>query len=268
MATKKISIVKLSITISIVLLCFTGTIWASNPGQPGGENAVLFQQANQSYEKGDYGKAITLYTQIITAGYENGTVYFNLGNAYLKQDQKGLAILNYEKARRFMPLDKDLKTNLNLALRGVNEGEINWGHEFYSLITHCFPLNRLTAGSSISLFLLILLIIFWVLFPAKVKMDSGKPALWYQISLCFISCILFGFLFLTTVTFIDQNQTQAVAIKGNAPVLSEPKPEGTAYFNLEEGSRVVVASTQGDWCLIRRQDGKRGWVEQKNLGFL
>jgi tetratricopeptide (TPR) repeat protein len=268
MATKKLSILKLSFTISIVLFCFTGTIWASNPGQPGGENALLFQQANQSYEKGDYSKAVTLYTQIIATGYENGTVYFNLGNAYLKQDQKGLAILNYEKARRLIPLDKELKTNLNLALRGVDEGEINWGREFYSLMTHGCPLNWLTASSSISFYLLILLIILWVLFPAKVKKDSGKPALWYQISLCFISCILFGFLFLTTVTFIDQHQTLAVSIKENVPVLNEPKPEGTTYFNLKEGSRVVVGSTQGDWCLIRRQDGKRGWVEQKNLGFL
>ncbi len=257
----------LYVTILLVFCCFNYS-WGFTSQSPVSSNTTLFLQANQLYEKGAYSDAAVIYSQIIATGCENGNLYYNLGNAYLKQNHKGLAILNYEKARRFIPLDKGLQTNLSLALQGVKEGEVNWGHVFYSLMTHLAPLNWLSLGSSICFYILILLVIIWILFPARVKKDSGQLRLLYKIPLCFISCFLIGFIFLTTITMIDQHQTQAVAIKGNAPVLSQPKPDGTTYFNLDEGSRVMVSSTQGNWCLIRRQDGKRGWVERQHLGLL
>ncbi|MDA3840069.1 MAG: hypothetical protein PF572_03190, partial [Patescibacteria group bacterium] len=39
-------------------------------------------KANAEYEKGDFAKAITLYTSILQEGYENGEIYYNLGNSY------------------------------------------------------------------------------------------------------------------------------------------------------------------------------------------
>ncbi len=260
--------IKLCLLFTLLVLCSFSLSLASESRLSISNGRALFLQANQLYEKGDYGNAAKIYGKVIATGKENGTIYFNLGNSYLKLNQKGLAILNYEKARRFIPYDKGLQTNLNLALQGVNEGEINWGRVFYSSITHWVPLNWLALGCSICLYILILLIIVWILFPARVTKDSGKTGLWYKTSLYIISCCLLVFVFMTTITFLDQHQPQAVAIKGNAPVLSEPKPEGTSYFNLDEGSRVMVSSIKGNWLLIRRQDGKRGWIERQNLGFL
>lgn len=251
-----------------LLLCSFSLCFASESRLSISDNTALFLQANQLYEKGEYSKAAETYGKVIATGKENGTIYFNLGNAYSKLNQKGLAIFNYEKARRFIPYDKGLQTNLNLALQGVNEGEINWGRLFYSLVTHWVPLNWLALASSICFYILILLIIVGILFPNRLAKGSGKHALCYKVSVYTISCFFLVFVFITTITFLDQQQTQAIAIKGNTPVLSEPKPEGTSYFNLDEGSRVAVSSVKGNWLLIRRQDGKRGWVERQNLEVL
>ncbi|HBE76278.1 MAG TPA: hypothetical protein DDW65_00615, partial [Firmicutes bacterium] len=199
-------------------------------------------------------------------GYENGNLDFNLGNAHYKQNQKGLAILYYEKARRFIPFDKDLKTNLNIALAGVDEGEINWGHEFYRILVCLAPLNWLALGTSINFYLLILLIILRILFPAYTQnSQTCHMKLWYKITFGLVSCFLICLIALTTFGYLDQRRPQAVVIKGNAAVLSEPSPNATVYFKLSEGSRILVNSTKGGWCLIKRQDGKRGWVEKQYL---
>jgi tetratricopeptide (TPR) repeat protein len=250
----------------LILLCLPGFSWALQAKPNATPQTVLFQQANQWYEKGQYNKAAAIYTQISASGYENGNLYYNLGNVYCKQGYRGLAILNYEKARRFLPFDHDLQNNLNLALQGVNEGEINWGHVFYSTLTHLAPLNWLTVGSSVCFFIFILLLIVMILFPSRVKKaDSGHVILGYKITCILVGCFLFCFAALTVLSFLDQHQEQAVAIKGNAPVINEPKPEGTIYFNLDEGTRVRINSVQGNWYLIKRQDGKRGWVENQYL---
>jgi tetratricopeptide (TPR) repeat protein len=227
---------------------------------------ILFNQANDFYEKAEYTKAIQLYSQLTSTGYESGNLYYNLGNAYFKQGHKGWAIFYYEKARRLISFDQGLKVNLKIALNEVDEGEINWGHEFYRSLTYLAPLNLLTLVSSICFFILILLIISMLLFPALTRnLPTGKLKTGYRIFLILNCFLLLLFVSLTTLNYLDQHQNQAVAIQGNAPVLSEPNSQGTVYFKLAEGSRILVNSTKDNWYLIRRQDGKRGWVERQYL---
>ena len=56
------------------------------------------------------------YEAIIREGAENGVIYFNIANSYFKSGELGKAILNYERAKRFIPRDSDLKFNENYAL--------------------------------------------------------------------------------------------------------------------------------------------------------
>jgi tetratricopeptide (TPR) repeat protein len=233
---------------------------------PAFNSNTLFDEGNRLYEKGEYAKAVQIYLKLAANGYENGNLDFNLGNAYYKLGQKGLSILYYEKARRLIPFDKDLKTNINIALMGVDEGEINWGHEFYRILVCLAPLNWLVLGSSISFYLMILLIIFRILCPSYTQNSQTRHMkLWYKITFGLVSCFLICLIALTTFGYLDQRQAQAIVIKGNATALSEPSPNATIYFKLSEGSRILVNSTKGNWCLIKRQDGKRGWIERQYL---
>jgi tetratricopeptide (TPR) repeat protein len=75
----------------------------------------LFLRGNALYQQGKYAEAREAYQEILKAGYVGGEVFFNLGNAYYKEGDIARAILNYERARRFIPGDDDLLHNLQLA---------------------------------------------------------------------------------------------------------------------------------------------------------
>ena len=91
----------------------------------------MFSQANDAYEAGmqrlaekDYPAAVEqfarsaeLYETIIAGGFVSGQVYYNLGNAYYRQQKLGPAILNYRRAERLLPRDDDLQQNLLYARR-------------------------------------------------------------------------------------------------------------------------------------------------------
>ena len=153
----------------LLLLSFSSAVFGIELFKP--ENpAALFKQANGFYQKGEYNKAADIYQQMITSGYKSGNLYYNLGNTYYKLGQKGMAILYYEKAKRLIPGDADLKANLayvrdktDQAVKGA------WYHELGQFLAYLTTLDLLTVISSILFFILFALIIYMVLFPQKIK---------------------------------------------------------------------------------------------------
>jgi tetratricopeptide (TPR) repeat protein len=78
------------------------------------ELTSIFEDANRLYLEQKFDAAASRYEAIIKNGYENGEVYFNLGNAYYKSGKLQRAILSYERARKFIANDEDLDFNIRL----------------------------------------------------------------------------------------------------------------------------------------------------------
>ena len=76
-------------------------------------------EAETAYRAGDYTKAAEVYQTIIHRGLTAGEIYYDLGNCYYKIGSYGRAILNYERACRFLGPDPDLEINLKLANMNV-----------------------------------------------------------------------------------------------------------------------------------------------------
>ncbi|MCQ2286563.1 MAG: tetratricopeptide repeat protein [Bacteroidales bacterium] len=72
----------------------------------------VMQQANEAYQQKDYATSIDLYQQIVEAGNEGAILYYNLGNAYFKNDELAKAVLWYERARRLDPRNEDIQHNI------------------------------------------------------------------------------------------------------------------------------------------------------------
>ena len=87
---------------------------AWSPGPLAAQEA-FFDEGNRRYREGDYAGAVELYGRILESGVESGELHYNLGNAWFRLGELGPAILHYERARRIMPRDDDLGTNLELA---------------------------------------------------------------------------------------------------------------------------------------------------------
>jgi len=95
------------------LFLLTGFSSASDEAKR--EPNQLFYKGNSFYEKRDYAKAVESYLAASDLGVMSGHLYYNTGNGFFKLEKIGYAILYYEKAKRIMPGDSDLKSNLDFA---------------------------------------------------------------------------------------------------------------------------------------------------------
>ena len=145
----------------------------------------VFTRANRAYEQGDYQKAAGLYRRMLEEGYESGNLYYNLGNCYYKLKQKGRAILYYEKARRLIPGDADLQTNLTYVGRGTAATQ-----SFSNPLAYLAPLDRLLTLCSIGFCLLIVMIIISILATGLIRDGNGKFKLWWRLSLGTVGGVL------------------------------------------------------------------------------
>ena len=98
----------------MILLTLGLTILAAGAGRcqlTTDEALSKFVAAGMAYKDGRYDAAISLYTEILQGGRVSGPLYYNFGNSYFKKGQLGKAALNYERAKKFIPRDSDLKFN-------------------------------------------------------------------------------------------------------------------------------------------------------------
>lgn len=229
---------------------------------------IVFEEANKAYRNGDFHQAAEKYQQLCNEGYTSGNLYYNLGNAYFKLGAKGLAVLNYERARRLIPGDADLKANLNYVLSGVQEGISDWKYEFLRFFTGMAPVEQLAINTTVCFFGLVILIILGILKPFPLKnLIEGEFRKWWNGVVIVWALIFCLFCSLGILTFWDQSRDQAVAIKAG-DVRFEPSKAATLHYKLSEGSRVLILEEKEDWLKVKRIDGKRGWVEKDCLEMI
>ncbi len=65
-------------------------------------------RANDLYSMNKYQEAADTYESIRIKGLNNGYLYYNLGNTYIRLGKTGPAILNYIRAYNFIPRDENL----------------------------------------------------------------------------------------------------------------------------------------------------------------
>jgi len=226
--------------------------------------SALFYQANTSYEKGDYQKAAELYNDLFKKGYESGNLYFNLANTYYKLGRKGEAVLFYEKAKQLMPMDADLRSNLEFALRGIDEGHPSWKRDWYQAVVSVGSLENLMLLTSLLFFVLAVFLILIIIFPMRSqRQNNGKLKPWCQGTLIGMAAIFIISLSLTVVTGLNDKNSNAVAVLSGGAVRFGPNSQSTVYYGLSEGSRVKILEKKKGWSLIQRRDGKIGWIQNK-----
>ena len=81
----------------------------------------LYEIGNQAMLQENFKTAIEDYEQILTQGNSHPDLYYNLGNAYYRTSQIGMAVWAYEKGLQIAPRDKDLQFNLSLANARVRD---------------------------------------------------------------------------------------------------------------------------------------------------
>jgi tetratricopeptide (TPR) repeat protein len=229
---------------------FLQTVFAAN-----NQETSAYQRANVYYEQDNFDEAIKQYSSIQDSGLESGNLYYNLGNCYFKKGELGMAILYYEKARRLIPLDKDLEFNYEYA-SSLIKGQAVASQKSLPLrvadnLFEKFTVDGLTILLS-ALYILILVSILISFFFRTLKKHALIVAVFIGLA------VITGVAGLTRkITLLDK---EAIVITEQADAKFEPMDKATTYFTLYEGMKVEVISSKNNWHKVRRQDNKSGWV--------
>jgi tetratricopeptide (TPR) repeat protein len=219
----------------------------------------LFVKGNDLYAKGKYKEAAASYEQVLAAGYFSADVYFNLGNAYYKQDEIPLAILNYEKAGKLSPGDEDIQVNIQLANLKIAD-KIDAVPEFFltkwwrSFILFCSAEVLSVLGVTGFLLGFALLIVYLFAVSIAVK----RPAFYSGIVLLVLALLITGVAGLQTNYLTGSNE--AVVFAGTVNVKSGPKDSFKTLFVIHEGLKVSVAAQNEEWIKVELPNGNVGWI--------
>ncbi len=242
--------------LAIVLL-----LTSVSPASPAPDSD--FEVANRLYRAENFEEAVRIYQSILEAGFESGALHYNLGNAFFKCGELGKAILHYEKARRFLPRDRDLEANLQLArMRVADKIEVPrlalW-KAFDRVRDYLSPDEW--AVLTLTVFLLTL-----ALFAVYYFLGRGilKKAVFYA-ALPPLFVFLFSALFFELNMWRAVHLRQAVIIQEKVEILSAPDQGAKALFSLHEGTTIRVEQNLPPWAEISLPDGKKGWASMDSF---
>lgn len=229
-----------------------------------GNHSAIFKQANDKYAKADYQNAIELYESILEENVESGELYFNLGNAYYKNKQLGLAILNYEKAKKYLPGDEDIETNLAIANLKTedkieSENPLSFGTFLYKIVN----LNNEKNWSIIGIIALCLSLFLYALYFISGSVQMQK--LYFYSACCILLISLFNLLMAQQRYSTSTNQREAIIIAPVTTITSAPTAKSTKLFLLHEGAKVSVNKENETYIEIKFNSEKVGWVLKKDI---
>lgn len=224
----------------------------------------LFKLGNEKYKQGKYEEAIEFYESIIKKGIKNGYLFYNLGNAYFKTKQLGKAILNYERAKIYLPNDEDVEFNLkyasSLKVDKIQPPEYNPFTKVILFIYNLFDVNTLFILCYILLWLIIaIFIVRWLVKNILLK-DIGLRIFPY------VSITLAVLLIILIIKIYNaENLKYSIVLSKESEVRSGPGEDYTVIFTLHEGTKVRERNYSGNWIQITLPNGYNGWIKSSDI---
>lgn len=227
------------------------------------ELSQSFYLANLLYKESKYSQAIEEYNKILALRFENGYLYYNLANCYFKNGQLSRAILNYERARFFIPSDSDLKSNYD-----YTRSLLNLSQEETSANLFLKSINKLFEGFSINALTLLLSLLYTVFCAILVLRIFIRRIKRYAALLIPLAIALFSLTAIALNQKIGYLNNGAIVINEEIAAKFEPFDSATTYFTLNQGSKIKVVDATNNWYKIRRGDEKIGWVNKSGVEMI
>ena len=228
------------------------------------DHISIWDSANAAYNEGNFAKAAELYESILADNQHSAKLYFNLGNAYYKQEKLGKAILNYNRALRLAPADEDARHNLEYATQATKDN-IEEIPEFF-LTTWVRSVRNLMGCNGWSITSLVLLVVALMGMLAYLLAE----ALHYRKAGFYTMCVTALLFIISTIFAYNErealvNSSEAIIMSSAAPIKSSPDRAATDLFVLHEGTKLSIGESIDGWVEIRIADGRKGWIESSRI---
>ncbi|MFP5079537.1 SH3 domain-containing protein [Pedobacter sp. JCM 36344] len=248
----------------ILLIALLTLPFCSNAAEP---VDLLFAKANREYTQKNYEAAANTYQQVLAAGVKTAAVYYNLGNAHYRLNSIAAAILNYERAHRLSPNDKDINANLAFANSKLTDK--------MEVVPELFLKRWWTS------FLLLLTVQNWSVLAVVFLLLGFAGVIIYLFSheyewkrLSFYSGFLLIFVGICFIAFASaednylQTQKEAVVFNGKVNVKSAASAKQKTLIVIHEGTKVRIIELKEDWLKVELPNGNIGWVESGALQLI
>lgn len=235
-----------------ILVCLT--LFAISPGNALSNPAQSFVKGLNLYQNGDFIKSAETFENIAKNDVNNPYLFYNIGNAYLKANQVGNAILWYERAKKFAPNDPDLNFNLSYANSLIKDKS----EETQDIRTILFFWERRLPVKYIKLSAIFCSALFFTW--ASIRVCKRKQVFSGAGIICFTLFCLFSVA--SGFNFYHRNmERQAVVIQEKVFVKSGVTDAATVLFSLHEGSKISIKEQRRGHLKIIFSKEKMGWID-------
>ena len=242
--------------ILLILLSLIGTAAFS---QDAG-NTNLWTTANTAYEAQQYDFAIDQYEKLAKLDSNVAEVFYNLGNAYFRDQQKGKAVVNYLRALKLKPNFTEAKENITFvqsqAPKAISDEHELFLGKIYQNLLHLFSFNVWAIIFGISIWLTA-----WLIYKNTQKRTNySKRWLAFGLSLSAL------FLFITIASFQSSlMKNTAVVVKKSAFLFKDAK-KSKVLLTIPEGSIISIEeNTQKELISVRLANGFEGWMDKNDM---
>lgn len=249
-----------------LLMTMLGLFWAIGLSAKA-ELPTNWTKASEAYQDKQYAEALRLYEGFIEDGYASAALFYNMGNAYYRQDKIGLAILYYEKALKLSPRDAAVRANLDLA-QSQQVDQIQALPSFF-LDRWQQSLQSIFSSNTWSILGLLLLwtgvggLIFWLLAAERTQRKRG-----FIIGATLLVLSIIPFYLSAGRASFERNPGTAILLEAEYGLRTAPEEESTVILPLHEGVKVAIIDRIGEWMKVQLQDGAQGWLPEEALGMI
>ncbi len=216
---------------------------------------ALFALANHALGRGAYAEAVAGYEKLRAAGIEDGHVYYNLGNGYLRQGRLGQAIAAYRNALSLLPRDEDVRANLAFARKQTKDAVAP--PEPSPILRTIFRWHYAFNEDELGMAAALASALFWLALYF-VKLGRGGAGIRLLAGAAGLVLLAAGPSFLLRQLAPER---VAVVTAGAAEAHAAQDAGAVVRFVLREGAEVRVLARDGEWLRLALPDGQQGWVE-------
>ena len=204
--------------------------------------------ANRAFAEGRYADAAARYEALLAREGYSAPVLFDLGNAYLRENEPARALLAYERARLLAPRDPAIARNLAQA-------EAAAGFEDHSSAT-----ARLARNLTLDDWTWLGATAFWLAVSATagaLVLRRGRAWLGRAAAVCGVVAGV------SLAALASASGAEHLGlVLDPAPVLVSPFAGAESSGSLRPGAEVELERTHDAFALVRDPEGHEGWIER------
>jgi len=227
-----------------------------------GSDDDIWIKANSAYDQNNFDSAIEGYRLLLEHGIRQPEVYYNLGSAYFKNDQLGMAIAAFRHCLKINPSFKLAQENLDYVRKFTIDKVEKRDRGF--MLDIWYGLAEILPPEGHFIFTIA---VFWVLclIITLLLLGFGKKEL--LIYLLILLTVVFIFEVVITNFVIDEtiNTRWGVITVVSAELREGPGEDFGKIFTGHEGLEFKILSWRQGYYLVELANGLKGWIQEITL---